>query len=344
MRAATLAEIGTLGQDSDPSMNGIVVVRGGYVVFEQYFHGFHEHSYHTINSITKSVLSALVGIALHRQDLVSVDQPLLEFFPEVDDPGVDPRVRRITLRHLVTMTTGWSPDTFDLAEFSTNSALVATALRRPIAHDPGVNFWYDNLGAHLVSVLLTRATSMSTAAFAHATLLGPLGVWTDETPRFIWNTQGKTEPGGPHNFHRFALWDETGGLPWKVDPSGYFTGYAGLHLTVREMAKFGYLYLHGGWWDGVPLVPQDYVRESLQPQSSGGPPARVPYGYLWWLPEQGAQRRYLALGFGGQYVQVVPQLDLVVAIASSGANPNASPGALRPGQILDRFVVPAVVL
>lgn len=337
MRSALLAAIGSFALDSDPPMSGIVVIRGGYLVFEHYFRGFHERSYHAIASITKSVLSALVGIALSRSYLAGLDQPVAEFFLELDRLEVDPRVRGITVRHLLSMTAGWTPRDLEMTEFANNAGLVATALQRPMSHDPGTSFWYDNLGAHLLSVLLSRATSMSTAEFGRQALLGPLGIWTDETPRFLW----KTEAGGPHTFHRFALWDEATGLPWKVDPSGYTTGYAGLHLTVRDMATFGYLFLNGGWWDGAQLVPHDYVQESARPQSTGGPPGKAAYGYLWWTPIQDPHGMYFGLGFGGQYLYVVPDLDLVVAIASAGGGASEPQSGNRPSRVLDRFVRPA---
>lgn len=202
-----------------------------------------------------------------------------------------------------------------------------------MAHDPGTTFQYDSLGSHLLSVILERVTSMSTTLFAHEVLFKPLGIWTDEMPRFLW----RTGHGGPHNFQPRGVWDEETGLPWWVDGEGHTTGWGGLHLTVRELAKFGYLYLNGGAWDGAQVVPYDYVGESVRPQNDGGPgpePEATPYGYLWWMP-RGAPGMYYGWGSGRQYVYVVPELDVVVAIT-------AHLGRNDPARIVKRFIIPSV--
>jgi CubicO group peptidase (beta-lactamase class C family) len=343
LRSAGLEDITAFAAETDPALRGVVVVRHGAIVFERYFQGFHAASLHTVNSITKSVLSALVGIALERRLLPGLELPVAEYFPEVNDPRVDPWVRTITLRHLLTMTAGWGP--FHLMDaFTSDPALVRTALQRPLRHAPGETFCYDNLSAHLVSVLLARVTSQSTAQCAHQWLLGPLGIWTADPPRFRW----QTGQDGPHRWHQYERWDEATGLPWKVDHHGDATGHAGLHLTVRDLARFGLLYLQHGQWQGVQLGPADYLEESLRPHSFGSAGSVPPtaYGYYWWLPQSligpGTAGAYFAQGFGSQYLFVLPQLELVVAITSAGAGPGDMRGPHDPARIVDQFVLPAV--
>jgi CubicO group peptidase (beta-lactamase class C family) len=325
------------GKDPDSKLNGVVVVRHGYLVCEEYFGGFHAESYHTVASVTKSVVSLLTGIALG-QHLLSLDQSLPDWFPEIGDLDVDPRIRDIRVRHLLSMTGGWAQNLYDLDWFTSRPSPVADALQRPIEHEPGSTFWYDNLGAHLASVLLSRAASVSTAEFARRELLGPLGIWTDETPRFLW----RTNAGGPHTLHARAAWDERTGYLWKVDREGNTTGYGGLHLTLRDMAKLGHLVVSGGEWEGQALIPSDYLAQSLRPHSAGGSPGNAAYGYFWWVREDAPHRCLFAFGSGGQYVFVVPDLDLVVATASSGAGPGGHHGDVETREILKRIVIPAV--
>jgi CubicO group peptidase (beta-lactamase class C family) len=334
MSPETLARIREFAQDTSPLLTGIVVVRRGYIVYEQYLRGFHERSYHSVYSVTKSVTSALVGAALGRGLLSSIDQNVMDFFPEIDGWDIDPRVRTITLRHLLTMTGGWTPhlpgseERLGLPELATNPALAQTILRRQMAHEPGTHFWYDSLGMHLLSMIVARASAMTTAEFALEALFRPLGIWPDTTPRFLWHTGAD----GPHNFHPHGLWDESTGLLWRVDRGGYGTGCCGVHFTVRELAKFGYLYLNRGRWDGEQIVPHEYVTQSGQPQSEGRDGTR--YGYLWWIP-QSVHRTYYGWGHGGQYVYVVPDLEVVVAIT-------AHLGRNDPARIVNEFVIPAV--
>jgi CubicO group peptidase (beta-lactamase class C family) len=339
MSSTALAEVQTFGEDPDSVLTGVAVVRHGYLVYERYFQNFHAGSYQTLNSITKSVVSTLVGIATGRGLIPSIDEPISTWFPEMATLDLDPRSRQITLRHLLTMTGGWSHDEYPIDRFATDQDVVRGSLRRAIAHEPGTSFWYDNQGAHLVSILLSRAAGMSTPAFAQEALLGPLGIWTDDTPRAVW----RTKQGGQHRWHRFANWDEQSGLPWKVDALGHAAGYAGLHFTVREMAKFGYLWLNNGVWDGDQIVPEDYVAAATKPQSMGGKPGEANYGYLWWTLAADPHGTYFGLGAGGQYLFVSPELDLIAAVASSGSGLGGRHGDCRTRDIFDRLIVPAVV-
>jgi CubicO group peptidase (beta-lactamase class C family) len=343
MHAALPGMLRDFGEDPDSRLNGIVVVRHGYLVCEEYFGSFHAGSYHTVASVTKSVVSLLAGVALGQQ-LLHLDQTVPDWFPEIDDLDVAPRIREIRLRHLLSMTGGFAQNGYDLDSFTTRPSPVTDALQRPIVHEPGSTFWYDNLGAHLVSVLLSRAAATSTTEFARRELLGPMGIWTDQTPRFLWRTEGGEPDGGSHTWHGRAVWDEETGLPWKRDRADNTTGYGGLHLTLRDMAKLGLLCLSGGKWEGQALIPSDYLAESLRPHSTGGSPGHAAYGYFWWVREQGEQGPYqhsFAFGSGGQYIFVVPELDLVVAIASSGIGQGGHHGDIETREMVARVVLPA---
>jgi CubicO group peptidase (beta-lactamase class C family) len=304
-----------------------VVVRGGYVVFEAYYDGASPESYHSVNSVTKSVVSMLVGIALRDGLLSSVEQPIFELISEYDTTDLDPRKRSLTVRHLLTMTSGFEHIRAELLIPLDSDDIVRSVLARPLAHPPGARFQYEDASVQLLSVILTRLTGLSLAAYAVRELFGPLGIWPDERSRSIW----RAEPGAGHTLHFQGHWPEDG-LAWRTDQHGHSIAGFGLHVTAREMAKLGYLYLNGGCWAGRQIVPAEFVRDSTREQSAGGPPAGSPYGYLWWLGPNGS---YAASGFGGQGIQVSPARDLVVAFATRQPRNSAD-------RILRRFLLPAI--
>ncbi len=297
------------GDESAPAVHGIAVVRHGYLVWEHYHHGFHHGSYHSVNSVTKSVLSALVGVALREGLLDSLDRRVADLLPAYASLLDDPGKRALTLRHLLRMAGGFPP--MPIEEFPRLERPVEAALARPLAHAPGATFQYDDASAHLVSAILARAAGTSVAAFARRALFGPLGIRAEGAARAI-----REGTGGPHTAHPFGLWgDDADGCAWMVDRQGLHLGGFGLHLTLREMAKLGYLYLRGGRWDDAPIVPPDYVRVSTRPQSAAGD---LGYGYLWWVPRHELDpSAFFAAGYGGQYIDVLPALDMVIAIACS---------------------------
>ncbi|HZO32463.1 MAG TPA: serine hydrolase domain-containing protein [Chloroflexota bacterium] len=236
--ADRLSELDAYARQSMPPIRGILIVRGGRVVFERYYDGCTEETYHTVNSVTKSVTSALIGIAFRNGLLTSVDQPLLDFFPELASARDDPRKQTLTLRHLLTMTSGFEapgPGTPMSSRIPLDSpSLVETAFARPLANTPGEAFLYDDLSCHLLSIVLTRLTGSSGAAFAEQELFQPLGIWSSEQARYAW----KADRGLRDAFNLFGHWPEDGRL-WTVDQHGHSFGGGGLHLTLCEMAKLG---------------------------------------------------------------------------------------------------------
>lgn len=293
-----------------PGLHGLLIVRHGYLAFEQYYQGFHRRSYNSISSATKSVVSMLIGVALARGLVNNLDQHILDFFPDYARAETDTRKHAITLRHLLSLQTGFAhefPDQYWLNP-------VHKALARPMKQQPGAQFYYDSQGVDILSGLLTRIAGKNAAAFADATLFKTLGIWLAQNAHFTW----KSDPHGAHTWHSDALWDEQSGYLWKVDPQGNSTGSFGAHFTAREMAKLGFLYLNNGSWDGEQLVPSSYVADSTRQQSAGGWPLHLPYGYLWWLTQHSHHRAYFASGFGGKLIYIIPELDLlVVTIAST---------------------------
>lgn len=264
-----------------PEMRGVAVLRRGDLVFEQYATGLTADSLNDVQSVGKSIVSALVGVAIS-QGRLAPDQKVLALLPESKADGIRVPVEDITLRQLLTMTSGIALEDYNV--WSVQRDRVLFTLQAEPAHDPGEEFEYSNAAAHLLSAVLVQATGTSVLGFADAYLFGPLGVRN---------------------------------RAWPVDSMGINTGDGEVRLSVRDMAKFGYLYLRKGEWDGKQVLPQTWVAQSLQTQSPGGDPENDAYGYLWWIGKEGGHAVYFAAGWGGQFIQIVPDLDLVVAVAST---------------------------
>jgi CubicO group peptidase (beta-lactamase class C family) len=270
-----------------PTIRSLVVARNGCVELEYYKAGVNAQSRSPVRSITKSVLSILVGIALDRGYL-RLDQRLFELLPEVLNPTIDPHIRDINVRDLLTMTSGFGSAPFGARASVPSSEMWQWSLNRPMQHTPGAHFnYYDDDSPNLLSVVLTRAIRQNARTFAEQNLFGPLDIT---------------------NFD------------WIADSDGYLIGADTLSLTARDMVKIGLLYLQRGRWDNKQIVSSDYVADSTMKHIDTGNPRRPAYGYLWWLTHtKTGQDAFVASGLGSQLIYVVPQLDLVIAMASSSS-------------------------
>jgi CubicO group peptidase (beta-lactamase class C family) len=298
-----------------PSVTSLLVVRHGRIVFERYY-GSSRERLGDVQSVTKSVVSALVGIALAKRHLTGIEQRLASSLPANDLPtGVDPRIHDITIEDLLTMRAGFAGDVVTGHGYTLSSNWPLALLSRKLVRDPGTQFAYDSGTAHLLSALLTAATGMSAEAYARRYLFGPLGLGT---------------------------------VDWQSDPSGISLGGWGLSLNARQMAKLGYLYLHSGRWGGKQIVPTGWVRASTtkrvstgaDPRAGGtswGYPYATGYGYLWWRYPRARPSGYMAVGRGGQFILVWPKLDLVVVTTAL-----VQDGDWDLRSLLERFVLPAV--
>jgi CubicO group peptidase (beta-lactamase class C family) len=297
-----LSDLERLIQHQYGNINGIVVVRKGYIVLERYYNGFSPLDAHHVASVTKSVTSALIGIAIDAGYIKSVDQKVLEFFPAYISGAGDIQKRSITIRHLLTMTAPMAWKKVDRSGYEPLDRLrrqrdwvtfILDLLGRN--GQPG-RFQYSTAGTHLLSAILTRTTGRCAREFANEHLFRPLGM------REI----------SDHKMNSFSLDDVFGNnvTGWMSDPNGNTTGGWGLTLTPRDMARFGFLYLNRGTWDGQRILSEKWIDESTAPNSNQ-------YGYLWWLREESGVVIYTALGSGGSLICCIPGKDLVVAIAST---------------------------
>ncbi len=291
-----------------PRLHALLIVRHGYLVVEDYFNGWQRDGLHTLQSVSKSFTSALVGIALARGEFKSVDEKILDFFPDYKEIAhMDERKAAIRLKDILTMRAG--TDYHEQGANSPHEQLNRQLkgwdkfyLDRPMINPPGSQFRYDSGGVILLSAMLKRRTGMHAHEYADRFLFGPLGI---EKKLWLRNLEGHTHTGG------------------------------GLALTARDTAKFGLLYLKNGRWGNEQVVPEDWVRESFQTHVDltvqGQPPSG--YGYLWWilapdLRRESRQAVYAARGRFGQFIFVVPEYDMVVVMNSYA----------RPGIDKDNFM------
>jgi len=234
-------------------VDSVLLVRDGALILDAYFYPYLGDQPHDTASVTKSVTSTLIGIAVD-QDLLSLDQPVLAFFPDLAPPttGSDPK-DAIEMRHLLTMSSGLdcgrAPAEPELYQMLGSEHFVKYALELPMAAEPGEYFAYCSPGSHLLSAMLAEAADTSTGAFAAEHLFGPLGI-----EEFVWPT----------------------------DPQGIERGWGDLQLFPHDMARIGHLVANGGLWNGVQVVSESWVEQATRSWI----PAEVDgtgYGYQWWI-------------------------------------------------------------
>jgi CubicO group peptidase (beta-lactamase class C family) len=332
MDPARLAAVDDQVATAYPHVRSVLVVRHGYLVYEHYRSGLDEKSGHDVRSVTKSVVGALVGIALAEGRIASPDQPVAELLPTPLSEGADPRFATVTVRHLLTMTSGLAGDDAALGgdpraaeAMWTSSNWVRHILDQTLVTDPGTTYAYNDATAHLLSAIVANVADQSTLEYAREKLFTPLGIPTEDA----------FEPMLGKNVDTATLEDyERSGVAWPVDPQGFHFGGAFLRLPARDLAKFGFLYLNGGRWDGQQVIPADYVAAATSVHGSS-PNVTRGYGWLWWVGTE-PYRAFFARGRGGQLIYVVPDLDMVLVVTS---DPEAA--GLDPKILITQTIVPA---
>ena len=266
----------------------LLVIKNGYLIAEDYFNEGSIDQKDRLQSVTKSFTSALVGIALKQGCLSNVDQKMLDFFPDIAGKITDPRKKQITLRNMLEMRAGypWEESHEDLWKGLMSGHYLHLIEKFPLVSYPGEKFHYSNLTSNWLGIIIHRTCGMNLKAFAEKHLFIPLDVKAGE---------------------------------WGQDAEGHNNGCGDLHLTARDAAKFGLLYLNGGLNNGNQIVPADWVRASLQTHSVNevfvkkvGQFFNIGYGYHWWSANAGEHHLNFAWGHGGQLIVLLKELDLIV--------------------------------
>jgi CubicO group peptidase (beta-lactamase class C family) len=293
-------------------VHSLLIERHGSIVLDAYFRPFGDNQLHDVASVTKSVVSTLVGIAQGKQQIADLNTPVLAALSAGATSSNDARKAHLTLSHLLSMTSGLDCSDKDgqnfLQQMEGSPHWATFALDRQETADPGAQFNYCAVNMELVSALLSRKTGTSAGDFAQRELFWPLGI---------------------HHIY------------WPADSDGISHGFADLRLQPRDMAKLGYLWLHHGVWEDRQLVPASYVDAALSPQANVS--ANVKYGYGMWLypnGRAGCPANFEANGNGGQRITVIPIKDVVVVITGSGLNADDIMSLVAPAWHSDHALVP----
>ncbi len=274
-------------RESRENIHSMLLIRHGKIVLDASFYPYEKGTVHDIASITKSVISVLIGIAIDQGFIESIDQPILRFFKNRPIQHLDASKQRITIWHLLTMSSGlhcgYQSGELELMAMFRSKNWVQSVLDLPMKEEPGQRFVYCSGNSHLLSAILTEATGMSAVDFAKKHLFTPLGIRD-----YIWPT----------------------------DPQGITRGWGDLHLYPKDLAKIGFLYLNQGQWAHSQIVSADWVNASTQKQIARSD--EEDYGYHWRIHKTGTHAgMFYHGGRGGQSLNIWPQTKLIF-VASGG--------------------------
>ncbi|MCW8960095.1 MAG: beta-lactamase family protein [Ignavibacteriaceae bacterium] len=319
--------------NSYTEVHSVVIIKNDKLVFEEYFPG-HDFGYtgqnyhgayidfdrdtrHNTHSATKSFTSALAGIAIDKGFIQSVDDKIFDYFQDYSNLS-DQQKEKITIKHLLTMSSGlewneWdvsvSQGNHDIVRMNSSSDPVYYVLNKPVVTEPGTAYYYNGGTVDLLGQLIRRASSLNVKSFSRTNLFEPLGI-----TNYNWQT---------------------------LYPSGITCCHGDIYITPRDMAKFGYLFLKKGMWNGTRVISEEWVNNSFQNHIT--PPVNwaYGYGYLWWLRRYSAGGRlyysFNAEGWGGQQIIIIPTENMVVVF--TGANYVNNP---PNDEIMTSYILPAL--
>jgi len=286
-REISRGRAGTLG--CGDGCTGNPGMTGDFNYYDAARHPYYQgRDVHTLQSVTKSIASTIIGIAIHRGEIAGVDRPLLSFFQDRDLSRVDPRLQNATLSDLLTMRSGieWHEgdrpldDTNTTVQLEKSEDWIAFTLAQPMDANPGTKWAYNSGGSHLMSGIIRSATGRFIDDYAREYLFGPLGI---------------------DDFH------------WKKTPKGYPDTEGGLYLAADDLARIGYLFLRKGVWNGTRLLPDGWTEAATTRHvrsAAGG----WDYGYQWWITSRNGLDVWAGRGFGGQLLLVIPDRDIVAVV------------------------------
>ena len=295
-------------QSNGYNIQSIAIIRNGYLVMDSYTHPFAESQKHEMYSATKSIMSALIGIAIDKGYIKDVNQTLADLFPNRKISNLDGLKQAITLKNLLMMASGlncndgWEKNWAGLFEMMKSNDWVQYTLDLPMEKTPGEWFDYCNGVSHLLSAAISEKSGMQTIEFAKKYLFDPLGIVD---------------------------------IQWNTDPGGTNIGFSKMWLQPKDMAKFGLLYLNKGKWEDKQIISAEWIEASTRPYLDGRLGGSK-YGYQWWVNPAGY---YAALGMYGQTIFVVPEKNLVAVFTGTIEGKNM----FVSGKLLREYIIPASV-
>jgi len=298
--------------DKKLDIHSVLIVRNGYLVTEGYYYPHKKEYRHILNSTTKSITSALVGLAIEDGYIESVDQKVVDIFHDWKIENLDERKEAVKIKNLLTMTAGlnWNESGAYGASNDSNTQMwrsknqVQYVLDRPMREEPGKRFYYNTGASHVLSAIVQRTSGKSSLEYAREKIFTPLGI---------------------------------SDIAWGTDNQGIYTGGSRIFMKPEDLAKYGYLYLNKGKWEDKQIIPGSWIEESTQKHfdTPTGLAGRYGYGYQWWQNKFGG---YSGRGFSGQYLFVLPEHNLVI-VFTSGLKPS---DFFEPEELVDQFILPAI--
>ncbi|WP_167956155.1 serine hydrolase domain-containing protein [Anaerosporobacter faecicola] len=283
------------------NIGGMVVQKQGEIVYEKYFGDCTADSTLHVFSVTKSILSLLIGIAIDRGYIQSIEQNILDFFPNYSVKKGENTIQTIKLKDMLTMTAPYKYKNPSYKEYFTSDDWVRASLDLLGGRGKIGEFQYAPvIGPDIFSGILVQATGQTVLDFAREHVFSPLGI-TVASP-IVFQTMEE----------QMAFYEGKNSSGWVADPNGVNTGGWGLTLTARDMAKIGQLYLQEGRWGEQQIVSSQWIKESTREHSRWG---KLLYGYLWWIIDE-KQHSYAAMGDGGNIIYVNEEKKMVISIAS----------------------------
>lgn len=296
--AETELDLRTLDQQARqlPRLHSLLISQNGDMIFERYYQGRTASQPANLKSASKSILSALIGIAIDKGYIRSVNQPLADFFPEYLGTELEDAVTNITVENLLTMQSGLaSTSGRNYGRWVVKQDWVEGALEMPMVAEPGTDMIYSTGSTHLLSAILERASGMNSKSFAQQYLADPLGF-------------------------RMAYWSQ--------DPQGIYFGGNDMEMRPRDMLAIGHLFINGGEHNGEQIISREWVADSLMARAESPRGEGRFYGYGWWLRDMAGLQVPLAWGYGGQLMFILPEFDMVVVATS-----DSTPGDTRRGHL-----------
>jgi CubicO group peptidase (beta-lactamase class C family) len=301
---------------AENGLYAVLVAKGGLLVGEAYYSNKSASDLLHLRSVTKTLTSTLIGIAIAERKIQSIDQPISDFLRE-DYGNLLNNKADITIRHLLTMSSGISWDESTLSGYTnweTSADPTRYVLELNLLNTPGLQYNYNSGASHLLSVILTKATGMSTESYAQSKVFAPLGI-----SRWLW--------------------------PKLRD--GFHNGAAGLQLTARDLTKLAVLWQQQGRWRQQQIIPASYMLTAAESQrnlrAAVGGLNLTGYGFLWWLGADNTGRALqLAWGYGGQFALTLPAQDVTVLVMGNNNPSNLRDQERRLMELVVQKILPAI--
>lgn len=296
-------------------IHSVLIIKNGYIVAEQYYSDkYGPDSLHPVNSCTKSLTSALIGIAIDKQYIQDENILMTDFFPEYNIENLTNDKQKIALKHMLTMSAGldwheldyrYNDERNTFNQWASSADRVRFVLDRPMTAVPGEKYTYNTGISHVLSAIIKKSTGVRADSFALENIFKPLGI------------------------ERYY---------WPIDMHGVAYGGNGVRLLPRDMAKFGYLYLKKGMWNQEQIVPQEWVEISQMKLIKRNDIPDYYYGYHWWVSNENS---YSAVGFGGQWITIFPGQNLVVVFTNQFTDGDDFQWS-TPERLVKSYILPSI--